>query len=275
MKKNVIIKIMSFACVTAMAVSFASCAKKPASTVPSASEPSVSDVSEPTSGDKLTNLSETTLNDSTVASQTSVTDGTVNVRPTDTASAVQLYNNAIAKKGTVSATISREMLGGKVAVIEIASIAPTAAEQFRLKDSPLPGADIYALDASSVANTSVQEVGENYVITFTLNDANLNLSSTYGDSGYMYYLDVAMIGETINNIGQSIMNDPTYDFTIKEDKVDISATNGKFVVTINKATGAISSAEISFMEDIRVPLSKPIPGIAKVQCEGSAKFTIA
>lgn len=280
MTKKAISKVLACACVATMAISFGSCASEPASVDQSSTDPSFSDSSTSDTSDKASDTSQTQLPQSTSeATKADVGETTNSVqgisKPTDTASAVRLYNDAVAKKGTVSATVSREMLGGNVAVFEIATLAPTAADQFRLTNAPLEGADLYAIDAGSVAGTDVQEVGDNYVITFTLNDTILNNSSAHGEGGFMYFLDVPVISETINLIGRSIMNDPNYDFTVKEDKVEISATEGRLVVTINKNTGNLSSAEVAFTEDIKVPLSKPIPGTAKVQCKGSAKYTVA
>lgn len=276
MRKKTITKIVAGACVVAMAVSFAACGKKTV-TDESSTDPSASDVSEATSAPETTVAPETT----TVAGGQGATTAVAPTsnKPTDTASAVKFYNDGVAKIGGVTATVTRSLVEDNCVLkilgipTPLTKLVPEAPKAFALTDANLEGAALKTLDPSNIANTSVAESGDNYVITFTLTDANFDISSTPGTGGYMYFLDVATINETIVNIGKSLAGE-NFVLGVKTEEVKLALHSSSFVITMSKA-GNILSADLSFTEDVTAPISKPISASAAVQGKGTVKYTVA
>lgn len=282
MRKKTITKIVACACVAAMAVSFAACGKEKKPTDPSNSDPSTSDVSDVSATDAPTAAPDTTA-PANNGGATNPAAPPAATGPTDTASAVKFYNDGVAKIGSVSATVTRALVpeNCKVKVVVkdvlLTELSPEAPAEFALTDAPLEGAALYALDAASVTNTAIAESGDNYVITFKLADANFDSTSTPGTGGYMYFLDVNTVNDTVVSIGQKLTGG-NMDLEIKKEQATLFLHDSTFVVTMSKA-GNIVSAELSFTEDvkgsIKTSLLGPVAVPANVQGKGTAKYTVS
>lgn len=264
-------KIVALCCVGAMALCFASCKPDDTNTESTTDPVTVESTEEPSSEESTAPVDNG--GEDTSAPQNT---NTGIAKPGSPAEAVKLYNDAIAKKGAVTATITRSLSEVKAAGIDVLKMVPQVPEKFDLNDAPLEGADLVALDAGSVAGMKCTESGDNYVIEFTLNALETGKEVKVGDGGYMYLLDYATIEKTVLDVGHGI--DPNFTLEIKNLK-SLTIDGGKLSVTINKTTGNISAASITFNEKISATVvtsatgSFPVP--ANIVGGGTVKYTVA
>lgn len=264
-------KILALCCVGVMAVAFASCAPDPkddgVSTEASqeATEESTAAPTEAPSGGE------------TAAPTDAPAPGPGGItKPANKGAAVKLYNDALAKAGAVSATVTRSLQEVMAGPINVLKVVPQVPEKFDLTDAPLEGAKLSNLDEGSVASMGVKESGDNFVIDFTLNPVNGNEGTAVGDGGYMYLLDFETVKTTVASIGASI--DESFSISVKQLK-SLVVENGKLTVTINKTTGAMSAASITFSEKISASVVTSATGklavTANIVGGGTVKYTVA
>lgn len=272
MRKKTITKIIACACVAAMAVGFGACKSKPKDPTTKAPETSATDAPTETTVGGETTAPVATQPGATTAPAAPGATGLV--KPTDTASAVKMYNDAIAKKGAVSAIITRELVEGTAMGLSLDMLAPGAKDAFALNNAELAGADLFALDPASVASASATESGDNFVITFKLNDATLDQTGVSGANGFMYFLDAQTVIDTVVSIGKQIGGEG-FVLEVNKETIVLELVGGTFTATINKTTGAISAASIGFSENVAAKLSKPIKATVKVTGKGTVDFSVA
>lgn len=261
-------KIVALCCVGAMALCFASCKPDDTNTETTTDPVTVESTEEPSSEESTAPVDNG--GEDTSAPQNT---NTGIAKPGSPAEAVKLYNDAIAKKGAVTATITRKLNSGTAAgLADLMELGVPA--EFDQTDAAVEGADLYALDVGSVSNMNVTESGDNYVITFTLNAVNGNASMKAGDGGYMYILDYPTITGLIDKIGKKLGGE-SFNLEVKEDSAKLGLTNGKLTATINKTTGAISAATLDFVQNVEAKVKYGITVTAKLQGQGTVKYTVA
>lgn len=165
--------------------------------------------------------------------------------------AVKLYNDALGKVSSTKANVTRKLTKKDLTIVgDLDKLTNgEASKQFAAGGGNLAGAKLSSLSASNVSNYTKTTSGNNIVMTFTLNTTSGGTNLKHGNGGYMYFLTMDEIDSVVNQIGKSIGGDG-FNVNIKKDKSSISLENGKFVVTVDKTTGKMSSAVLSFKEVI-------------------------
>lgn len=165
--------------------------------------------------------------------------------------AVKLYNDALGKVSSTKANVTRKLTKKDLTIVgDLDKLTNgEASKQFAAGGGNLAGAKLSSLSASNVSNYTKTTSGNNIVVTFTLNTTSGGTNLKHGNGGYMYFLTMDEIDSVVNQIGKSIGGDG-FNVNIKKDKSSISLENGKFVVTVDKTTGKMSSAVLSFKEVI-------------------------
>lgn len=188
-------------------------------------------------------------NDATQGGNTS-TSGGVAV-PNTTAEGVKLYNDALAKVSGTSATVTRKLTKKDLTIVgDLDKLTNgEASKQFAAGGGNLAGAKLSSLSASSVKSFSKNVSGNNIVMTFNLNTVSGGTDLKHGNGGFMYFLTMDEIDSVVNQIGKSI-GGSDFNVNIKKDKSSISLENGKLVVTVDKNTGKMSTAVLTFKEVI-------------------------
>lgn len=264
-------KIVALCCVGAMALCFASCKPDTPETESNSLPPTTEATDAPTEAPDVT--------DAPTEAPVAPPAGGI-AKPANSADGVKLYNDALAKAGTVTATVTRNLskVEAKAMItIDVLKDVPGVNEAFALNNANLDGAKLSNLDAGSVASMSATESGDNYVIEFTLKEVNAGADAANGLGGYMYLLDYNTVNETVGSIGRSLGGE-NFVLEVKELQ-SITMRGGKFTVTINKTTGAMSAATLSFEEEITAKVkTSALPGVsatANVVGGGTVNYTVA
>lgn len=189
-------------------------------------------------------------NDAGTQGGSTSTSGGVAV-PATKEDAVKLYNDALGKVSSTKGNVTRKLTKKDLTIVgDLDKLTNgEASKQFAAGGGNLAGAKLSSLSASNVTNYTKTVNGNNIVMTFTLATTNGGTNLKHGNGGYMYFLTMDEIDSVVNQIGKSIGGDG-FNVNIKKDKSSISLENGKFVVTVDKTTGKMSSAVLSFKEVI-------------------------
>lgn len=269
-------KIVAVCCVGAMALCFASC--KPDAPTDTTTEPSSVVDTTVAPGDTTVAPESTTAAPGESTTAAPVAGGIT--KPANAAAGVQLYNDALAKATKTTAKITRSLAEVKAGPMDILGTIDGVQEAFALENADLADAKLYKLEAGSVSGMTVTESGDNYVLNFTLNSVKEEAGAAgvvNGFGGYMYLLDFNTVNQTVMDIGKKLGGD-AFNLEIKELK-SMELVDGEFNVTINKTTGAMSAASISFNELIKASiitsLLGPIALPANVQGGGTVNYTVA
>lgn len=262
-------KIVALCCVGAMALCFASCKPDGGDDTTTSSAPvaSESETEAPANGGDQSTEAPVTPTENNGGTSTGIT------KPADKAAAVNLYNDAVGKITSTSATITRKLNSGTAAgLADLMDLGVPA--EFDLNNAPLEGAKLSKLDAANVSSMKCEEKGDNYVITFNLNSVSGNSSLKAGDGGYMYVLDYATITSLIDTIGHKLGGDG-FNLTVNESSAKLALSNGQLIVTMNKTTGALSAVQLSFVQDVEAKVKYGISVPAKLQGQGTVSYTVA
>lgn len=259
-------KIVALCCVGAMALCFASCKPDAPADATTTSAPATTEAT--------TQAGETQATEAPVTTPGAPAPAPGNTKPADKTAGVKLYNDALAKATKVSATVTRMMNKGEAAGLANLMELGVPAE-FNQENVPLDGAKLSQLDANSVASMDCVEQGDNYVMTFMLNSLETDATAAPGNGGYMYLLDYNTINTLIDTIGKKLGGD-SFKLTVDEATAKLTMSQGKLVVTVNKTTGAMSSAVLSFVQDVNAKVKfLGLPVKAEIQGQGTVNYTVA
>lgn len=199
-------------------------------------------------------------------------------KPTDTSAGVKLFNDALKKVSSTKTTVKRELTKAKVSVLDLNEITNGGASKSFAAGSGSVNVKLSSLNASSVSNYTISESGSNYVMTFTLKDTNGGASMKHGQGGYMYFLTMSEISDVVMQIGHELGGEG-FNVSIDTNKTKLTLTGGKLVVTVDKNTGKMSSAVLSFTENIAgkctTSLLGPLPVSADLVGKGTVTFTLS
>lgn len=275
-------RILSLACVAALVLAFSSCKKDPEDTKSTDPSTSTSDVSTPSTEAQTENgtvdpSASTTAPTTGGASTTAATIPAGGIqKPASAAQAVQVYNDAVAKISKTSGKYSRTMDACKILFIDLMSTDPRVPEKFNQSNATLSGAKLSKLSAGDVSSYSVSESGDNYVITFKLKDIKGNHTLGKGSGGYMYFIDFNEAKGLVTSIADTLTGG-SMEIKVSTDKSVVNVSGGSFTATINKKTGKMSKATLSFKQHLEAKAtvkSLGISGVAKVDGHGSVTYTV-
>ena len=204
-----------------------------------------------------------------------------NAVPTNKAGIVNMFNGAVDKISSKSATYTRAVArsGGAISALGFDAIQFEAdgnengrwnytvlSANFDQSNQPLPGDKTIfnKVDANSVSGAEAKDNGNTIEISLSLKDATVSQDEKnqgrnlgLGTGGYMYFINF----EETASIIKSVVGGPKYDGTKggfalpSHDKVTLNSatftlTGGKLTATIDKASGKMTKASLSFTEKI-------------------------
>lgn len=198
-------------------------------------------------------------------------------KPNNATEGVKVFNDALAKVSSTKTTVQRELTKAKVSILDLNDITNGGASKSFAAGSGTVNVKLSSLSASSVSSFSCTTSGSNYVMTFNLKETSGGASMKHGQGGYMYFLTMSEISDVVMQIGHELGGDG-FNVDINTDKTTLTLTGGKLVVTVNKDTGKMSSAVLSFTENIDGKCTTSLlPGnlSADLVGKGTVTFTLS
>lgn len=207
----------------------------------------------------------------------STSTSTAIAQPKTTAEGVKVFNDALAKVSGTKTTVQRELTKAKVSILDLNDITNGGASKSFAAGSGPVNVKLSSLNASSVSSFSCTPSGSNYVMTFNLKETSGGASMKHGQGGYMYFLTMSEISDVVMQIGHELGGEG-FNVNINTAKTTLTLTGGKLVVTVNKDTGKMSSAVLSFTENIDGKCTTSLlPGnlTADLVGKGTVTFTLS
>lgn len=254
---------------------------------PNASEtfPSESNVSEnasdSTSAPSASDVSETGSNNSTQKPNDADTtkpadnqqkpDNNASKAPSGVNEIVSYYNAAVKKIAKVSGTYSRKITSGSVSVVNLNLTDQKYADVINRNNTALTSAEaaLKNLAASDVSSASCKESGNNYVCTISLkNKSGKDSAIKHGAGGYMYFAELSEIEKTVSDIGGVLRVEG-----LKVSTANLTLSNGKLTITIDKASGKISKASLTFTENVDATIKYLLKPAAKLNVNFTVNYT--
>lgn len=197
--------------------------------------------------------------------------------PSDKAAGVKLYNDALGKVSSTTTYVDRKLTKKKIMGIDLDTFGDVSGTF--ANGSGNVNVKLSALSAGDVKDYSYTTSGNNYVMTFTLGTVSGGTNLKHGNGGYMYFLTMDEVEKTVLDIG-NLLSGGNFDITMYKDKSTIELQGGKLVVTVDKTTGKMSKATLTFKEVIegkcKAAISGPIAvnATADLVGEGTVTFTL-
>ncbi|MBS6701480.1 MAG: hypothetical protein KH284_07735 [Clostridiales bacterium] len=212
----------------------------------STSAPGVSDESDTGSNasTQKTNEADTTK----TADNQQKPDNNASKAPSGVNEIVSYYNAAVKKIAKVSGNYSRKITSGSVSVVNLNLTDQKYAAVINRNNTALTSAEaaLKSLSASDVSSASCKESGNNYVCTISLkNKSGKDSGIKHGAGGYMYFAELGEIEKAVYDIGVVLGVKG-----IKVSTANLTLSNGKLTITIDKASGKISNASLTFTENV-------------------------
>lgn len=207
----------------------------------------------------------------------STSTSTAIAQPKTTAEGVKVFNDALAKVSGTKTTVKRELTKAKVSILDLNDITNGGASKSFAAGSGTVNVKLSSLNASSVSSFDCTTSGNNYVMTFNLKETSGGASMKHGQGGYMYFLTMSEISDVVMQIGHELGGEG-FNVDINTAKTTLTLTGGKLVVTVNKDTGKMSSAVLSFTENIDGKCTTSLlPGnlSADLVGKGTVTFTLS
>ncbi len=204
------------------------------------------------------------------------TNGAI-AQPADKAAGVKVFNDALAKVSSTKTYVDRKLTKRNLTIVgDLDNLGPIS-DTFA-KGSGNVNVKLSSLSASDVKSFSCTPSGNNYVMTFKLNNVSGGQELKHGKGGYMYFLTMDEVATVVNQIGKQVGGD-SFEVNIKKDKSSLSLQSGTLVVTVDKTTGKMSKAVLDFTEVItgkcQTSLLGPMTLTADLVGVGKVTFTLS
>lgn len=108
---------------------------------------------------------------------------------------------------------------------------------------------ISELNSSDIANSSIKDNGDAYLLTIILNNAVIPATSEPSQNGYIFFMNYGEIANATHLINEDIEFEKTGSITLSD---------GKIIAEIDKASGAFKTLSISLHEEYDDEVSKSI-----------------
>ncbi len=197
--------------------------------------------------------------------------------PSDKAAGVKLFNDALGKVSSTTTYVDRKLTKCDATIVGNLDKLGPVSETFA-KGSGNVNVKLSSLSAGDVKDYSYTTSGNNYVMTFKLGTVNGSTNLKHGNGGYMYFLTMDEIATVVNQIGKQIGGN-SFSIEMYKDQSSISLQGGTLTVTVDKTTGKMSKAVITFKEVIDGKCKAkvgPLPAniTADLVGEGTVTFTL-
>lgn len=197
--------------------------------------------------------------------------------PSDKAAGVKLFNDALGKVSSTTTYVDRKLTKCDATIVGNLDKLGPVSETFA-KGSGNVNVKLSSLSAGDVKDYSYTTSGNNYVMTFKLGTVNGSTNLKHGNGGYMYFLTMDEIATVVNQIGKQIGGN-SFSIEMYKDQSSISLQGGTLTVTVDKTTGKMSKAFLTFKEVIDGKCKAkvgPLPAniTADLVGEGTVTFTL-
>ena len=217
-----------------------------------ATEPSVSDTTASATTDEQTQMTQAPT---TAASTTAVPTAEMPTTGAQTtvlhipASAVEAFNQATRLSSVKNIVYNRE---AEKAVFD-PDVLNTFFSDKDVKKQNANGLQcattISELNSSDIANSSIKDNGDAYLLTIILNNAVIPATSEPSQNGYIFFMNYGEIANATHLINEDIEFEKTGSITLSD---------GKIIAEIDKASGAFKTLSISLHEEYDDEVSKSI-----------------
>ena len=180
--------------------------------------------------------------------------------PTDAASGVKLYNSAVAKIKGTNASITRKIGYARaekgILKIDLLSFSDDIEKIFQEGDGPIDGR-LSALSAKDVKGFSSKDTENGCELKFTLKEVTCDQYSKTGVGGYMHFITMQEVEIIVKQMCDQLTGG-SVEVKVYKDKSSLILKDGVFTVNIDKNTGKITSASLTFTETINGRINAPI-----------------
>lgn len=209
---------------------------------------------------------ESTLKNET-STKTSETQSTSNSNensvtlPTDVSAGVKLYNDAVAKIKSTNASIVRKINSAKAnaGFIKIDLLTFDNVETIFAKGNGPINNHLSSLSSKYVKDFSSKDLGSSYELKFKLKEATCDQNTKVGDFGYMHFITMDEVEVLVKQMCGELTGSSD-GVKVYKDQTKLLLCDGVLTVNINKSTGKITSATLSYIEVINGKIKAPIVG---------------
>ncbi|MDR1629390.1 MAG: hypothetical protein LBS36_04135 [Oscillospiraceae bacterium] len=169
-----------------------------------------------------------------------------NTLPTDKAGIISMFNSALDKSSSLKrVSYTRKLTKCKIGFPIGDKTNDAKVQALSAMNDTAPAANnLVKLNDGMVSSATPKQEGSNFVFEITLNNATAGQDVKNGEGGFVGLIDYAETKTLVTNIAKEALG---LDVSLKENpKYEFSA--GKYTVTINSQTGAITKVKHSFTE---------------------------
>ena len=181
--------------------------------------------------------------------------------PNDVASGVKLYNDAVAKKKNTGASIVRKINSAKAnaGFIKIDLLSFDNVETIFAKGNGPISNRLSSLSSKYVKDFSSKDLGNSYELKFKLKEATCDQNTKVGAFGYMHFITMDEVEVLVKQMCGELTGSSD-GVKVYKDQTKLLLRDGVLTVNINKSTGKITFATLSYIEVINGKIKAPIVG---------------
>ncbi len=192
---------------------------------------------------------------------TSTSNGNSVAIPNDIASGVKLYNDAVAKNKNTGASIVRKINSAKAnaGFIKIDLLSFDNVETIFAKGNGPINNHLSSLSSKYVKDFSSKDLGSSYELKFKLKEATCDQNTKVGAFGYMHFITMDEVEVLVKQMCGELTGSSD-GVKVYKDQTKLLLRDGVLTVNINKNTGKMTSATLSYIEVINGKIKAPIVG---------------
>lgn len=196
--------------------------------------------------------------------------------PKDTAAGVKLYNDAVAKIKNTNASIVRKINSAKAnaGFIKIDLLSFDNVETIFAKGNGHIDNRLSSLSSKYVKDFSSKDLGSSYELKFKLKEATCDQNTKVGAFGYMHFITMDEVEVLVKQMCGELTGSSD-GVKVYKDQTKLILRDGVLTVTINKNTGKITSAALSYIEVINGKIKAPIVGSLAIDADAEVEGTCA
>lgn len=192
--------------------------------------------------------------------------------PKDTAAGVKLYNDAVAKIKNTNASIVRKINSAKAnaGFIKIDLLSFDNVETIFAKGNGPIDNRLSSLSSKYVKDFSSKDLGSSYELKFKLKEATCDQNTKVGAFGYMHFITMDEVEVLVKQMCGELTGSSD-GVKVYKDQTNLILRDGVLTVTINKSTGKITSATLSYIEVINGKIKAPIVGSLAIDADAEVE----
>lgn len=220
---------------------------------------------------ELTSKNETSTNPSETQAISNSNENSVKL-PTDVAAGVKLYNDAVAKIKSTNASIVRKINSAKATagIIKIDLLSFDNVETIFAKGNGPINNHLSSLSSTYVKDFSSKDLGNSYELKFKLKEATCDQNTKVGAFGYMHFITMDEVEVLVKQMCGELTGSSD-GVKVYKDQTKLILRDGDLTVNIDKTTGKITSATLSYIEVIDGKIKAPIVGSLAIDADANVE----